>query len=278
MKVRFFYVFCILIVLATSCLVYGFFIEPKRLIVRDIAIDSYHYKGPEVRIAFLSDLHIGGKHVSVERVASIKKSIDALEADIIIFGGDFVSGHEPIDERDESFKSTIRNGLVALSNEDLKPITFTVLGNHDVWYDTDGVSQMLSSSMTVLSNSMAQFDNFCIVGLQDHDTQFPNSDAFLQCDQDSNIIAVMHSPDSFSLVPSNVSLALAGHTHGGQINLPFIGRAVTATQSGKKYAYGEVQTPSGVPAYVTSGVGTSILSARFRASPEVVLITLRPQP
>lgn len=85
----------------------------------------------------------------------------------------------------------------------------------------------------------------------------------------------MHSPDSFQYLRPGIALAVAGHTHGGQINLPLIGRRVTATNSGNKYAYGLVKV-NGVLAFVTAGIGTSILPARFRAPPELVLIELTP--
>ena len=97
---------------------------------------------------------------------------------------------------------------------------------------------------------------------------------FADCETSKDIVAFMHSPDSFKLLPSDTDLALAGHTHGGQINIPFIGRRITSTRLGKKYAYGSLDF-GGIRAFVTAGIGTSILPARFRAPPEIVLITLR---
>ena len=86
----------------------------------------------------------------------------------------------------------------------------------------------------------------------------------------------MHSPDSFKHLRSDTDLAVAGHTHGGQINLPLIGRRVTATKLGEPYAYG-LKDWSGTPVYITSGLGTSVLPARFRAPPEIVVITISGQ-
>lgn len=271
MKVRFFYVLSVLVLMALACLFYGFFIEPKRLMIRKVTIEMPHHKGEPLRIALMSDLHIGGRHVPPARVTDIMEKVKALEPDLILIVGDFVSGHEPLEAREPAFNAAVRQGIDNIDAGDI----YAVLGNHDVWYDTGVVTNILTEKMTVLSNSAALLGEFCIVGLQDADTQSPSSEAFAECPDNTHILALMHSPDSFYLVPSHVSLAVAGHTHGGQINLPILGRAVTSTRVGKPYAYGQVQTQSGVPAFVTAGIGTSILSARFRAPPEIVLIRLQ---
>ena len=88
------------------------------------------------------------------------------------------------------------------------------------------------------------------------------------------MIGLMHNPDSFELARGGEALMIAGHTHGGQINIPGIGRRITSTRGGPKYAYGLIDV-NGTPAFVTAGIGMSILPARFRAPPEIVIITLR---
>jgi predicted MPP superfamily phosphohydrolase len=82
-----------------------------------------------------------------------------------------------------------------------------------------------------------------------------------------------HNPDVFPEIPDRISLTLAGHTHGGQVNLPIIGRLVVPSQFGQRYAYGLVEE-NGRKLFVTSGIGTSILPVRFRVPPEVALLTL----
>ena len=85
-----------------------------------------------------------------------------------------------------------------------------------------------------------------------------------------------HSPNAWRLFRGDSVLALAGHTHGGQINLPFIVRRVNAISLPKEYSYGFSKI-SGVDMFVGAGVGTSMLPIRFRAPPEIVIITLRAQ-
>jgi uncharacterized protein len=84
----------------------------------------------------------------------------------------------------------------------------------------------------------------------------------------------MHEPDLFAQTPDNVALAVAGHTHCGQVNLPFIGRPILPGEGSQRwpchlYSVGQRKL------YVTGGIGTSILPVRFRAPPEIVILTLR---
>jgi hypothetical protein len=70
-----------------------------------------------------------------------------------------------------------------------------------------------------------------------------------------------------------VSLLLAAHTHGGQVNLPVIGRVVTTSRLG--YVAGEY-VEQGRHLFVTTGIGTSILPVRFGVPPEIVILTVSP--
>jgi predicted MPP superfamily phosphohydrolase len=89
------------------------------------------------------------------------------------------------------------------------------------------------------------------------------------------VLAFTHNPDLFPEVPSRVSLTLAGHTHGGQVYLPLLGRLVVPSQFGERYAIGHV-VENGRHLFVTAGVGTSILPVRFLVPPEISIIRLDP--
>ncbi|MDB2437967.1 metallophosphoesterase [Hellea sp.] len=266
------------IIIALLCLLYGFLIEPKMLKIRQISVTPENYQGQTLRVALLSDIHIGGAHVSVERVEKIVARVNELKPDIIVMPGDFIDGHLKRQEHSEAFNTAIEIGLSKLAFLEAPMGVFASIGNHDVWYDADFVSRALTrAGVSVLRNQALNVSgNICIVGLADHDTQSENRGAFNACEDNAYPIAIMHSPDSFDYLRSDVVLAVAGHTHGGQINIPLIGRRVTSTRAGKKWAYGRIDV-GGVPVFVTSGIGTSILPARFRAPPEIVLIELSPQ-
>jgi len=263
------------IIIAIICLLYGFLIEPKMLKIRQVNVTPNGYQGPSLRIALLSDIHIGGAHVSADRVEAIVARVNALKPDIILMPGDFIDGHVKRPDHSDAFNAEIENGLSKLASLNAPMGAFASIGNHDVWYDAEFVSRALSmAGIRVVRNQALNIpENICIAGLADHDTQSEDRGAFNACAENSYLIAMMHSPDSFPYLRSDAVLAVAGHTHGGQINLPFIGRRVTATQAGHKYAYGLVDF-DGVTAFITAGIGTSILPARFRSPPEIVLIKL----
>lgn len=265
----------VLLGIASLCLLYGFLIEPKRLVVRNILIQSEHIQSP-YKVVLLSDIHIGGMHITARRVAKIVDKINDLRPDIVLIPGDFVNGHDPRVSHSRAFNDEIALGISHLSAIQSVQGTFATIGNHDVWYDAGFIEAALTQNgVSVLANKAQIIDeHICLVGLADHTTQTEDISVFSNC-KNKAIIALMHSPDSFQYLRPGIALAVAGHTHGGQINLPLIGRRVTATNSGNKYAYGLVKV-NGVLAFVTAGIGTSILPARFRAPPELVLIELTP--
>lgn len=257
-------------VISVLCVLYGMLIEPRRLVVKTLQIGE----GPtSTRIVHLSDIHIGGFHMSPKRVEALVDIVNAQGADMVIITGDFISGHDNKRDHSAAFNADIDAGFRALAG--LRAPTFATLGNHDNWYGKAAVAQgLVAAGVSVLDNAAATTPHgFCLVGLADHDTDREEPTAFKSCDNNP-VIAAMHSPDSFTHMPTDTRLGLAGHTHGGQVNLPLYGRRVTSTAVGKPYAYG-LTSWQGVPVYVTAGLGTSILPVRFRAPPEIAVITLR---
>ena len=87
------------------------------------------------------------------------------------------------------------------------------------------------------------------------------------------MIVLEHHPDTFLELPSSVKLMLAAHTHGGQVNLPIVGRLIVPSSYGKRFAAGVVRE-DGKTMFVTTGVGTSFLPVRFRVPPEIAVLTV----
>jgi len=98
-----------------------------------------------------------------------------------------------------------------------------------------------------------------------------------QTDAGAPVILLTHTPDVFPEVPASVALTLAGHTHGGQVYIPGIGRPVVPSRFGDRYAYGHI-VEEGRHLFVSAGIGTAILPLRFLTPPELVVITLTPAP
>jgi len=86
-------------------------------------------------------------------------------------------------------------------------------------------------------------------------------------------IALTHNPDILPRFQQSFLLTFAGHTHGGQVNLPFLGRRIVPSEFGQRYAAGYIQE-EGKHMFVTTGIGTSVFPVRFRVPPEIAVITL----
>lgn len=265
--IRAFFISSILI--GMGLLIYAGWIEPRQLLIREIQIGE---GTRSVRIALMTDLHVGGLHVPPKRVAVIVERINSQSPDLILLPGDFINGHTLRQEMGSEQKALLSEGLSYLS--DLNAPVIATTGNHDAWHNRRAVTRMLEAAgATVIDNSATVFDDICVVGIADFSTDSPTQDGFSVCETGSPMIALMHSPDTRGLLPIDTALGVAGHTHGGQVNLPFLGRRVTSTVCGKPCAYGLIQTDP--PVFVSAGIGTSILPIRFRAPPEIVIITLR---
>lgn len=156
---------------------------------------------------------------------------------------------------------------------------FAVLGNHDWWLDAPRVRAALErAGIPVLDDAATQIAlrdcRFWLVGVSDfwegpHDL----ARAFRDVPADATVLAFTHNPDVFPEMPARVSLTVAGHTHGGQVYVPGIGRPVVPSQYGQRFAIGHV-VEDGRHLFVSSGLGTSILPVRFLVPPEVSILSL----
>lgn len=275
MKRIFKYIFSLLSMTALSCLLYGFWIEPIMLVKREITIASPYYSGAPIKILLISDIHIGGPHITPKRLDSIiQKANQNGPYDVVLIPGDFINGHRPKRQKTPAEITQIEQGLNALGQLNGGKALLASLGNHDTWYSKIAVARTLKESgITVLDNDSLMSGEICFVGIADFDTDRPNVNAARHCSAESVKIIITHSPDALSYAPKDSALIVSGHTHGGQINLPLIGRRVTSTQAGPTFAYG-LTSYENAPVFITAGIGTSILPARFRAPPEYVVITL----
>jgi hypothetical protein len=235
-----------------------------------------------VRIALISDVHIGA-HMSPARIAQITARINALEPDLALLAGDYVSGHVGPGLRAARENEAIAQGLAALGALDAPLGVVAVLGNHDWWYDGERVETALAAAgVTVLENAALRIDRgadgaLFVAGLADYHSEraapsWPTAMASIPTDAD--VLAVAHWPDVFIGAPARVALTVAGHSHCGQLNLPLLGRPAVSPGAAR-WPCGFYEE-DGRALYVTGGLGVSMLPARFRAPPEIVVITLGP--
>lgn len=246
------------LILITLLFIWSFFIEPNLLVVKNYTFKEFGDK----KIVFVSDFHIAKNER--KRLQKIVNTINEIEPDLVLSGGDFIKGHDgkytlPIEEQVKEFKK-------------LKAPMITVLGNHDGWYDKDWVRETLQANgIIVLENSNTKFEGLSIAGVEDIQTGFPDVEMALIGTEHPTIL-LSHSPDIYYDVHEKVELILAGHLHGGQIYLPFIGALNVPSNYGNKFVRGLIEETHN-KMLVTKGLGTSILPLRFGAIPEIIVIS-----
>ena len=264
------------VLLLIVCVVaWAFVIDPSRLVVRQstLAIDRWPSSLSNLKIAVLSDIHAGGSFIDERKLRKIVERTNALQPDVIVICGDYISGGRSHHEMDpEVFAPFLKDFRAPLG-------VYSVLGNHDWWFDGERVRRALEANgIKVLENEVAKLEtrgtSFWLVGLADLWTRPQRvEETIASVPADAPLIAITHNPDIFPRLPPGVSLLLAGHTHGGQVRFPFIGTVVSVSRFGDRYVSGHI-IENGRHLFVTTGIGTSIYPVRFGVPPEIVLLTI----
>jgi predicted MPP superfamily phosphohydrolase len=251
-------------------------IEPNRLIVHPerIQIDNWPPELVGLRIAVISDVHTGAPFMNDQKLKDIVVRTNALNPDLIVLLGDYMSPNSWHSHR-------VEPEVTAAGLKKLKaPLgVYSVLGNHDWWYNGARVRRAFEQNgMRVLEDEAAEISwhdkSFWLVGLADLWTRPQHiNETIAKVPAGSTIIALTHNPDIFPRLPPSVPLLLAGHTHGGQVNFPLFGTPIVPSRFGARYTAGHL-FENGHHLFVTTGIGTSILPVRFRVTPEIVLLTI----
>ncbi len=264
--------------LTVLCLaVWGIGFEPGWLQQRQLTLSAPGWPGPPLAIAVASDLHVGSLHAGLPMLHRVVDELNASHPDLILLLGDFMILNPPGGETVEP--SAIARVLARLK----APLgVYATLGNHDWGYDGEQVRQALQNvGITVLENSAIALPTdagpLWLAGIGDDMTSHARPDrAFAQVPAAAPLIVMMHDPANAPDLPARALVAFAGHTHGGQVRLPFIGALFTPGRSPLRHAYGWIpDVPA--PTFVTTGVGTSIFPIRFNSPPEIVILRLSGQ-
>lgn len=255
----------LLFILGVLLAIWAFGFEPNML-----EVTTYRVAKPELsglKIAFASDFHIAPRHK--KRLEKIVKKINEQKADLILLGGDFVKGHK--------FETSMPIEEIAqeLSKLDAPLGVVSVLGNHDWWQDGQKIREVLQDSgIVVLENENQKLIYngrlLSLAGLADYNTRKVDIDKALS-ETENNVLFLTHSPDVFPEIPQKVFLILAGHTHGGQVTLPWWGALLVPSKYGKKYEGGFIEE-NGKKMIVSRGLGTSLLPVRLGCMPEIVVV------
>jgi hypothetical protein len=222
-------------------------------------------------VAFVTDTHSGAPWNGLARLREIVEQTNALGADIIVLGGDYV--YHGVGNR----RPTNAELAQVLGELRAPQGVFAVLGNHDYWDDPGTIEQdFTSQGIQVLSNRGVSMGSgrWWIAGVSDYIETVPDVTAALQNRPDgAPVLFVSHVPDLFRELPPEVNVTLSGHTHGGQVALPWVGPVLVPSRYGTRYARG-IFEESGRVLVVSAGLGTTGLPVRRGVPAEVVLLEI----
>jgi uncharacterized protein len=230
-----------------------------------------------LRVALLSDIHLGNRGMDSNRLVEIVAQVNESRPDLILIAGDFVTGESQVQA------AQIASGLTApLSRLNARLGVFAVLGNHDNWTAPDVIRASLNKAgIVVLENEAARREAFAIVGVGErfsgHDDVARSTRA---ADRVGGVpIIFSHSPDIAVDLPDRFPLLLAGHTHCGQMVLPWLGPIVRYSRWKRlydpKYQCGRITDRNRVT-FVTAGLGGTV-PVRINAMPDWWLISVNPE-
>jgi uncharacterized protein len=271
-----------LLALLTMVVLIGLADAQAEPIVRRIAVKMPDWTTgtPPLQVALLSDIHLGNRGMEPQRLTSIVNQVNAAQPDLVLIAGDFVAG------RDATGASQQASGLTGLLVGLRAPLgVIAVLGNHDHWTDPGSVrSALAKAGIVVLENQAVRRGPLAIVGVGD---RFSGHDDVSQVSTDARLlggtpIVLTHSPDVVASLPTAFTLVLAGHTHCGQVVLPWLGPLLTRSPLAHwrqlydpRYRCGLVRDP-GRLTVITAGLGSGTLPLRLGAMPDWWLLTLHP--
>lgn len=243
--------------------------------VRNYTLSSPHVPAAfdGYRIGFASDFHLESKFKERQLHGTVK-ALQAAAPDVLLLGGDYQEGCE-----------YVLPLLAELGRVVTPDGTFAVLGNNDYERCTGLIRHtMQEQGMTLLEDSIVTLcragDSIALWGVNAYAGRYPTAPLkgrrVVDIDKATFTILLTHTPDYVEDADvSGVDLALAGHTHGGQVTLFGLYAPITASKYGMRFRTGLRRSSHGVPIIISSGLGTSRRNIRFCAPTDIVVVTLR---
>jgi predicted MPP superfamily phosphohydrolase len=236
------------------------FVEPQMITVRENRANA----GFKARIALIADLHMGLCKGAwfLERLVD---KLNALDVDVVLIAGDLT--HEP--------ESPLKALFGQLGN--LRHKAYAVRGNHDSEMPGPPIERELREALSaygvkLIENETVKLGSFVLVGLGDRWAGNDRVETLKGLTESDNVVVLTHNPDTATRLPPKIAdITLTGHTHGGQIRIPWLYRKVIPTIG--PFDRGWYDLPN-TRVFVTSGVGESGPPLRFLVPPVIDVIVL----
>lgn len=261
-------IFITMLILIILLLLYSRFIGTIGLNTKEYTIEDNNISNDfdGIKIVHFSDMHYK-RMITKDRIDKIINEINLINPDIVIFTGDLIDQDSEINEDDITYLKKV------LSKINAKYGKYSVIGNHDYSIDIEILRSIYKeSNFNLLENS------YDIIYGKDNNKLYIGgistgafSDTVLnkmKYDEESYKIIILHEPDyTDEIISLNPNLILGGHSHNGQVNIPYLKKYFVPTGS-KKY-YDEHYLVNNTNLYISSGIGVSRYNFRLFNHPSI---------
>lgn len=260
----------VFIFVLTSVLIYARFIEPQRILVKTLRYQLHPTRNLQqpIRVALIADLHIGLFSGRETQLKKIVKKINAAAPDIVVVAGDWT--YEP--------ENKLVQELAVLKQ--IQAPVYSVNGNHDEQYPGPPIQALLQEALQTngvidIEKQIVEFDEFRLIGIGDLWAGKADLRELPHLPQDKPWLILSHNPDTVDMVPALPTrpLMLSGHTHGGQVELPWLTPYIMKKVSILGHTKG-LYHHENADVFVTVGTGMVGVPFRFRVPPTIDIIEL----
>lgn len=259
---------------------YIFFIEPQQLTVKNYKLYNNQLIVDNIKIVHFSDVHVN-KWTNDTFLKRIADNINKQNPDIVIFTGDLLDGSYT---KEQELKEKEEIIITYLSQINAKYGKFAIIGNHDCSNvnNLKYYKYILEKTNFILLNNENTNNNFLftindlninLFGINTANKKMLNHHIIEQKNNMLNIL-LLHAPDYINEINiENVNYAFAGHTHGGQVNIPYLNQFILPN-GGKQYIKGKYNINNNTVLFVDTGIGTSRIPIRFLMKPQISVYNL----
>ena len=275
----------LILLLSASCIIYGSFFEPKMLVVNQQTLDIDGIEN-EIKIAFISDFQVG-PYKQDEHIWQIIENLEQLNPDLVLIGGDQIMNNGssiseylflyPLKSLAEKYPVYAIHGNheygVGRNSIDENWVWLPNLSENTKWYaESLGIKYLTNDLEKITVNE----EEFYLFGGDSLLANKLDTKILEERTEDIPTIVLIHHPLAVKeIVNKNIDLLLSGHTHGGQIRLPFIGPLGKIETKIPTSWYQGFSQYEDVKLFVSSGTGETGARSRFLNPPEIVLLTIK---
>lgn len=280
-------------VLLALLAVYGVLVEPRLILDEsrhEVALPRLEQDTVDLEVAVLSDMQMGMWWANTGMVGNAVERVVDRRPDVVLLGGDFVYSTDP--DVDTQVDNVL--GLLDPLIEAEIP-TVAVLGNHDYAVEAEralttalesrGIRVLLNEAVPIAVPGGKEDRELHVVGIGPTVPDLADPEAALaDVPSDAPRVLLMHNPTAFpDLPPGSAPLAVAGHTHCGQVALPGTRRWSYLGLTEEEKVVADGWAPAGYGAegnrlFVTCGIGFSVVPVRINAPPQIAYFDLVPPP